>query len=356
MNPKVTVLMTVYNGERYLKECIDSVLNQPFKDFEFLVIDDCSMDNSRSIVKSYKDDRIRLIENKKNLSQVSSLNIGLEHARGEYIARIDADDVMLPNRLERQLNFLNSRTDVALAGSWGDVIDERGDTIAISKLPVRNEEIIVGILIGEFISVHSSVMFRKDIILEVGKYNEDFSFTEDFKLIIDLLVKGYKINNIPERLIKYRLHNDRISVRDYAPQIKRAHIAIRQFIKNFTQELSEIDRELLFNFLINAGSMNKFYLENGLSKKDFKKITALLDLLLANISGYFKFKTAENYFMKRIFYNRLLSFGYASCALNWKLCMELYTYCIKRSFFILGRPKLYLYPFTAAASTVLRRK
>lgn len=356
MKPKLTVLMAVYNGEAYLRECIESTLNQTYKDFEFLIIDDSSTDTTRAIIKSYRDNRIRLIENGRNLSQVTSLNIGLEHARGEYIARIDADDVMLPNRLERQLNFLNSRTYIALAGSWGDAIDERGDIIARSKLPMRNEEIIVGILMGEFVSVHSSVMFRKDIILGVGKYNESFSFTEDLKLITDLLIKGYKISNIPERLIRYRLHNDRISVRDHAPQIKRAYIAIREFIENFTRESSEIDRELLFNFLTSAGSMNKLYWKNGLSKKDFKKIIALLDLLLANISGCFKFKAAENYFMKRIFYNKLLNFGYMGCGLNGELSTGLYTYCIKNSFFILERPKLYLYPFTALASTVLRRK
>ncbi|MBU1854072.1 MAG: glycosyltransferase family 2 protein, partial [Candidatus Omnitrophica bacterium] len=127
MTPTITVLLTVYNGETYLKECMDSVLSQTYRDFEFLIIDDGSTDTTRAIIKSYKDNRIRLIENGRNLSQVTSLNIGLEHARGEYVARIDADDAMLPNRLERQLFFLNSRTDVALAGSWGDAIDERGD-------------------------------------------------------------------------------------------------------------------------------------------------------------------------------------------------------------------------------------
>ncbi len=348
--------MAVYNGEAYLRECIESVLDQTYKDFEFLIIDDASTDITRAIIKSYKDSRIRLIENSRNLSQVVSLNIGLEDAKGNFIARIDADDVMFPNRLERQLNFLNSKADVALVGSWADAIDEKGDIITRSKLPMRNEEIIVGILIGEFISVHSSVMFRKDVIIGVGKYNESFSFTEDFKLIIDLLIKGYKISNIPERLIKYRLHNDRISVRDHTPQIKRAYIAIREFTENFTRELSELDRELLFNFLTSTGSMNKLYWENGLSKKDFKKIIALLDLLLVNVSGYFKFKRIEDYFMKRIFYNKLLNFVYMGCGLNGKLSTGLYTHCIKNSFFILERPKLYLYPFIEVASRCFRRK
>ena len=356
MAPKITVLMAVYNGEAYLRECMESALNQTYKDFEFLIIDDASTDATRTIIKSYKDSRIRLIENGRNLSQVTSLNIGLGYAKGEFIARIDADDAMLPNRLERQLSFLNSRTDVALAGSWAEAMDEKGRTVAIARLPLKNEEIIATILFGEFIMVHSSVMFRKDIILGVGKYNEFFSFTEDLKLIIDLLTKGYKISNIPERLIKYRIHNDRISVRDHALQIKRAYIAIREFLGNFTGELSEIDRGLLFNFLTSAGSMNKLYWENGLSKKDFKKIIALLDLLLVNISGYFKFKKIEDYFMKRIFYNKLLNFGYAGCGLNGRSSAGLYAHCIKNSFFILERPKLYLYPFIAAAPLCFRRK
>lgn len=356
MTPKVTILMAVYNGQAYLRECIDSVLNQTFKDFEFLIVNDGSTDSTLDIIKSYKDERIRLLRNEKNLSQVASLNLGLEHAKGEYIARIDADDIMLPNRLERQLNFLNSRTDVALAGSWGDAINERGGIVAISKLPTRNEEIIAGILIGEFISVHSSFMFRKNMILEVGKYNESFSFTEDFKLITDLLIKGYKIRNIPERLIKYRIHDDRISVRDYTLQIKRAHIAIKEFIKNFARGLSEIDCELLSDFLINAGSMDKIYWENRLSRKDFERIITLSDLLLVNILNYFKFNRIEAYFMKRIFYNKMLNFGYMGCSLNRKLATALYIYCVKSCFFILERPKLYLYPFITVASLCFNRK
>ena len=168
MLPKITVLMTVYNGERYLKECMDSVLGQTFRDFEFLIIDDYSTDSSRDLIKSYKDSRIRLIENEKNLNQVRSLNIGLEQARGQYVARMDQDDIMLRDRLERQVNFLDKNTDISVVGTWGEVIDEKGKVFTKACLPLRNEEIVGRVLFCGYFLMHPSVVFRKDVIMDAG--------------------------------------------------------------------------------------------------------------------------------------------------------------------------------------------
>src|SRR5580698_9685158 len=107
-NPKVTVLMPVYNGEKYIKEALESILQQTFIDFEFLIINDGSTDNSVSIIKSFNDNRIRLIHNEKNSGLVYSLNKGIGLSNGEYIARMDCDDVSIPERLEKQVGFLNS--------------------------------------------------------------------------------------------------------------------------------------------------------------------------------------------------------------------------------------------------------
>ncbi len=115
--PRVTVLMSVYNGEKYLREAIDSILNQTFKDFEFLIIDDGSTDSSADIIRSYTDFRIRLIQNEKNIGLTRSLNKGLKLAKGEYIARMDVDDISLPIRFEKQVSFLDKYEDVKLVGS-----------------------------------------------------------------------------------------------------------------------------------------------------------------------------------------------------------------------------------------------
>jgi len=343
MKPKITVLMAIYNGAVYLRECMESVLHQTYGNFEFLIIDDGSTDSTPDIIRSYKDDRIRLLRNDKNLSQVASLNIGLDHAKGEYIARIDADDIMLPHRLERQLRFLEKRPDIALLGTCGEAIDEKGRAISKSKLPVRNEEIIATILFGEFIMVHSSLMFRKDVIIKAGKYNEAFSFTEDYKLATDLLAKRHKINNMPDSLIKYRIHDDRISVRDSRLQIERYVIALKEFIKNFNSGITEEDSMLLFDFLFKAGSMNKTYWDK-VAEKDMEKAMKLSEQLVANISNYFKLDKMQNYFMKRIFYNRILNFAYQFCGVRKKIGTKLYFHCLKNYFFILGNPKLYICP------------
>ncbi|HKQ33129.1 MAG TPA: glycosyltransferase family A protein, partial [Thermodesulfobacteriota bacterium] len=118
MTPKVTVLMTVYNGEKFLNEAIDGILNQTFRDFEFLIINDGSTDGSREIIKSYKDPRINLVDNESNIGLTASLNRGLSLAGGEYIARQDADDISLPERLEKQISILERNPDIALLGSW----------------------------------------------------------------------------------------------------------------------------------------------------------------------------------------------------------------------------------------------
>ncbi|MFC1621042.1 glycosyltransferase family 2 protein [Candidatus Omnitrophota bacterium] len=342
MTPQITVLMAVYNCEKYLRECMDSVLNQTHKDFEFLIVDDGSTDKTVDIIKSYQDNRIRLIRNDKNMSQVSSLNIGLEHARSDYIARIDGDDIMFPDRLERQFDFLK-KSKAVLVGSRARAIDENGKTIKDVRLPIMTEEIIGTVLCGGFITVHSTLMFRKRPVLDIGKYNEDFSFVEDYKLVTDLLINQHKISNMDEVLVKFRFHEDRISVRDKRPQNERYLNALKAFMNNFTKEFSGKDKDMLFEFLIDAGSMNKKYWENGCKDEDLKKIVVSIKLLIKNISEYFKLSRKGENFLKRVFYNNILNFTYQSAEAG-KVARGLYLLCLKNLSSLYARPKLYLYP------------
>src|SRR6478609_8869067 len=127
MNPKVSVIMSVYNGARYLKEAVDSILGQTFTDFEFLIVDDCSNDNSPHILKEYaeKDKRIRLIANEFNLGLTKNLNKMITESKGEYLARFDCDDVSLPNRFAAQVNYLDEHKNVALVSSWANSMNEQ---------------------------------------------------------------------------------------------------------------------------------------------------------------------------------------------------------------------------------------
>ncbi len=128
-NPKVSVIMSVYNGDKYLREAIESILNQTFTDFEFIIVNDGSTDNSLEIIESYDDERIKTINNKKNIGLTKSLNKALKFAKGKYIARQDADDVSLPNRFEKQVEYLDSHPEVALVGTSVYLIDENGKII-----------------------------------------------------------------------------------------------------------------------------------------------------------------------------------------------------------------------------------
>ncbi len=129
ISPKITVLMSVYNGFPFLNHAITSILNQTYKAFEFLIIDDASTDNSCDLIDAFKDSRIRLVRNHKNLGQANSLNKGIHLARSPFIARIDQDDISMPNRLEKQFIFMDSNPNVAVAGTWLNTINESGQLL-----------------------------------------------------------------------------------------------------------------------------------------------------------------------------------------------------------------------------------
>ncbi|PYV85413.1 MAG: hypothetical protein DMG05_22715 [Acidobacteria bacterium] len=201
--PKVTVLMTVYNGERHLREAIEGVLRQTFQDFEFLIINDGSSDSTREVTLSYRDPRIRLVNNEHNLGQTRSLNRGLELAKGQFIARQDADDISEPERLARQVAFLETHAEVALLGTWYKKIDAQGNPLGDRKLPCDCMDIRWSLLFFcPF--VHSSVMLRKSAILEqIGFYDETFAYAQDYELW-SRIARRLAVANLGEFLVKYR--------------------------------------------------------------------------------------------------------------------------------------------------------
>ena len=345
--PKVTILMTVYNGEGYLRECVDSVLGQTFKDFEFLIIDDRSSDNSRDIINSYKDKRIHLIKNDVNLGQVKSLNIGLDNARGEYIARMDQDDMMMENRLERQVGFLDRKKDISVVGTWGEVIDEEGKVFTRTRLPLRNEEMIGTVLFCGYFLMHPSVMFRKDDVMQAGKYNESIVFSEDYDLWMMLLLNRRKLANIPEYLIRFRYHNKSSSRQFPGKQVDNVRVSTSNFIKTVTGNRDNPDIEALCNILINAGLMNGKFWSQDLSKPDLKKAAESMEIVLKKTIDYFGLNKKESYSMKKIFCNRILNFTYEACGREKKKTLPLYRFCLRNYSYLFSRPKLYLYPLKA---------
>lgn len=199
MQPLVTVLMPMYNADKFLREAIDSILQQTFTAFEFLIIDDGSTDSSVAIIKSYADPRIRFVQNEKNLGISATLNRGIELASCELIARMDADDRSYPERLQKQWDFFQTHTDVALLSTWAREVTEDGTPVhtAAWKSPFFYYN-----LTFECWIYHPTVMYRRRAVLEVGAYSTPYS--EDYDLWWRLSRK-YKIANIADVLVDYRL-------------------------------------------------------------------------------------------------------------------------------------------------------
>jgi GT2 family glycosyltransferase len=207
--PKVSVLMAVYNGEKYLRQAIESILGQSFEDFELLINDDGSTDRSGEIIQSYRDSRIRAVQNPINQGEERVRNQCLQRARGEYIAVLDADDIAHRDRLQIQTDFLNRNTGVSLVGSPHVIIDEAGRVVRIER--VYSDELVIkwGLLFGNQFG-HSTVMYRRKDVLDVGGYDESLPYGTDFDLWVRLSTRG-RLVNLLNPLAQYRVHSQNTS-------------------------------------------------------------------------------------------------------------------------------------------------
>lgn len=221
MVPKISVVMSVYNGEKYLKEAVESILNQSFDDFEFIIINDASTDSSLQILESYKDSRINIINNGKNIGLTKSLNKGVGLAKGKYIARMDSDDISEESRFEIEYSKLEQNPQITVVGSNVQHIDSEGNELEVVKYPETQEEHIGNIFFANTL-VHSTTMFRKLNFDNVGGYNEEFYKAQDYDLWFKLLNDGGVLFNIQKSLLKYRLHNESISIKYSKEQDKNA--------------------------------------------------------------------------------------------------------------------------------------
>jgi glycosyltransferase involved in cell wall biosynthesis len=259
MNPRVTVLMPIYNGEIFLHEAIASVLSQSFSDFELLILDDGCVDASVDIIKSFNDDRIRYVkEGHRGLS--GTLNRGLQLALGEYIARMDQDDVCMPMRLEKQVEYLDENLDVMVLGSWVELIGI-GKKEYI-KYPVKHDDIKAEMIFHNPIA-HPTVMFRKSAFIEINLfYNECAS--EDYDLWMRA-IQVLKIENISQVLLKYRVGVG-MSTNSHEQVCQVAARNVRkQVLKNyFNLDLSSQDVLLYDKIAIKNYDNNKDFLLNSI--------------------------------------------------------------------------------------------
>ncbi len=207
--PIVSVVLPVYNGEKFLREAIESILCQTFGDFEFIIIDDGSRDGTISIIQSHHDKRIRLFQNATNLGIIHTLNNGLAEAQGKYICRMDADDIAEPERLREQVHFLEANPRIAMAGSNVRTIDESGTVMGIEQYPQTNEEIRKAMFVHNPFA-HSTVMIRRDVLDVMGQYDHRFLHNEDYDLWLRIASR-YEVANMAQPLLKRRLHGESIT-------------------------------------------------------------------------------------------------------------------------------------------------
>lgn len=206
--PLVSVNMSVYNGEKYLKPAIDSILNQTFDNFELIIVDDGSTDKTAEILDSYDTPRIRVLTQEHHGISYGR-NQALKVSRGEFVAVMDADDISFPERLEKQVNFLQMHPEIGLLGTWARFADEIKDQHWEYTPPVSNQQLQQHLIHGNPF-VHTSIMMRKSVLETVGGYNENFPYIVDYELFVRL-APHTQMANLPEVLVMHRYYIGSVS-------------------------------------------------------------------------------------------------------------------------------------------------
>ena len=229
----VTVIVPIYNADLFLKQSIESILAQTYSDFELLAINDGSTDTSGKTLESFSDERLKIINNDRNLGLIYTLNRGIKEAKGKYIARMDADDIANPERLALQVSFLEKHSEVALLGGGADLIDENGTSFMPMSPPCLHKEIIEKIFLGSCF-IHPSVMFRTNVVRKLGGYRAEALHAEDYDLWLRI-IQYHEVANLAEKLIQYRVHPGQVSQRQLRQQRSSADNARFEAYNRFKQ-------------------------------------------------------------------------------------------------------------------------
>jgi glycosyltransferase involved in cell wall biosynthesis len=222
MSPKISVIMPVYNAGKYVKEAIESILHQTFVDFEFIIINDGSTDDSLTVIKSFNDYRIILID-QDNQGLIKSLNLGLSLAKGSWIARMDADDISYSNRFEEQIKLIDES--IAVIGSQAHLIDANGHNFGTTNFALTHDKIYKDLVKHRSTVIHPSVLINKSLLTFVGGYDLKMKHIEDFDLWLRISKVG-KLINVNKALLGLRKHESNISKIYLSTAIKNAYISL----------------------------------------------------------------------------------------------------------------------------------
>ena len=290
-SPRVSVLMPVYNGERYLREAVESILGQTFTDFEFIIVDDGSTDGTKAILGNYTDSRIVRLENSTNQGLVAALNMGLRAARGEYIARQDADDISALERFSRQNEYLDKHSAISVVGASAYEIDAEGKRLGILEIPTKEIEIKWHALFQNPF-IHSAVMFRREIVAKLGGYSSlpQALHVEDYELWLRLLWSGFGMANLSSPLIQRRLNTSGVS----SSNTSRQAVNFRTQTKHNLHRLGiePADCSLLWSLQVGGGV-----------KTSVQKIQATLkdlEQLTENFADYFSLDSHARKYVRKM--------------------------------------------------------
>ena len=249
MTVPLSVIMTVHNGEPFLREGVQSLLGQSYRDFELVVVDNGSQDDSLEVLRGFSDSRLRVIELGENVGRTAALNVALNVARGACVAVQDADDVSLPQRFERQTSWMSQHPDVALLGTWCEYIDELANHVGDFRPPTTHTEILEAFAVYTPF-VHSTVMFRRDPVTEVGGYPADYIHSQDGALWVQLIRRRHEVANLSEGLVRARLHSRQLSASaDMKLTKSREFLRLHRQIEAYT-DLTEGARKIARRTLV----------------------------------------------------------------------------------------------------------
>ncbi len=269
-HPAISVLLCTYNAEQYIYKAIESTLQQSFHDFELLIIDDGSTDNTLEIIKSFHDSRVRVIRGKHNY--IKSLNIGMRNCNGKYIARMDADDLMMPERLKRQYSVLQKYPDISVCFSWarkfGLIEGLHGFEI---EGKIKNA--LFWLIVGNYL-IHPTAMFRKDFLKEHHIYYKNYPYAEDYKLWVDIAKLGDCFYVIPEPLLQYRTSKTQVSFINREKQMSSKMLIQQEILETLLKRINHPQKRV---FIILYQQMLKL---NSAEIVDGEEIIVLLYKLL----------------------------------------------------------------------------
>ena len=309
--PFLSVIMPVYNAGDFVAQAIQSILGQSYEDFELIIINDGSSDNSKAVIKSYDDNRIKYFENEKNSGIVFSRNKGLKLAKGEYIGMFDADDIAYPEKFEEQINFLEQNKDFGMVGSWAKFINEEGKRLPGSWKLKASPDMIPAIMLFKNYFLQSAVLYRKECISKFS-FRVGFDILEDYLIWLEIIGE-YKAWNLQKYLVDYRVHGGGVTKKHSKEKLEKEKKVFR--IQLMELGIDASDHELDLHMLI----------RNDKPVTDIETLISIEKWLMKIIYRNEDLEVYEYKMLIRVIFNRWAKVCFKASGLHLKMIYHFFT-------------------------------